>query len=185
MSSFEPKEPGENPVAADAVALLNYYFELGDTPSEVLVEEWLERYPPPWIRSAIIESLYQGRYKAISVSQILDVWERRQQAIQHYNYDFECLVGNNLPGNPNTPSDVPVSEDAPQSSLAETPDTAPLESNSPTIGQFTPDTDRSEFYIRLQAIAQHARDKQERQPSDTSEVPPTPPLEDATPTEND
>jgi hypothetical protein len=185
MSSLDKKEPGENPVAADAVALLNYYFELGDATIEALLEEWLERYPAPWIRLAIIESLYQGRYKAISVSQILEVWHRRQQVIQHFNYDFECLVGNNLPGKASTASPTsPVPEEALDSLTAETSDTEKKESNPPTIGQFTPDTDQSEFYTRLQAIAQHARQKLAREAVETSEVSDTTPTEDDAPTED-
>jgi hypothetical protein len=166
MSSLDKKEPGENPPAADAVALLQYYFELGDTTTETLLEEWLERYPAPWIRLAIIESLYQGRYKAISVSQILEVWHRRQQVLQHFNYDFECLVGNNLPSNsleiakPSPESATPANTDRTETPIVEEEEEAP-----PSISQFTPDTDRSEFYTRLQAIVQRAREKPQQDTS--------------------
>ncbi|MGB3238428.1 MAG: hypothetical protein WBB29_09045 [Geitlerinemataceae cyanobacterium] len=178
---MENKEPGESPVAAHVVALLNYYFELGNATAKALLEEWLERYPAPWIRLAIIESLYQGRYRAISVSQILEVWHRRQQVLQHFSYDFECLVGNNLPGNsPEIPETAPESETPADATTAETPVAEEEEATRPSIGQFTPNPDRSDFYTRLQAIVGRAREKRERETaaeasegSPTEEVAPT------------
>jgi hypothetical protein len=184
MSSLDKKEPDENSTAADVVALLNYYFELGDATAEELLEEWLERYPVPWTRLAIIESLYQGRYKAISVNQILEVWHRRHQVLQHFNYDFECLVCSNLSGNSGSTSPISLGSDAEEVAIApETPDVEDKEAIPPIIGQFTPDTDRSEFYLRLQAIAQKAREKREREAAaPVSDVQPT---TEITPTKED
>ncbi|HIK32021.1 MAG TPA: hypothetical protein IGS31_11865 [Oscillatoriales cyanobacterium M4454_W2019_049] len=178
MSSLDNNELGANPIATDAVALLNYYFELGNASADVLFEEWLDRYPASWIRLAIIESLYQGRYKAISVSQILEVWQRRHQVFQHFNYDFECLVCNNLPGNASEASAADSPADTAPTEMSPTGD---KETPPPTIGQFTPDADRSEFYARLSAIAQQARAKREREAAKNSEVPNPTPSEDAEP----
>lgn len=97
------------PVSANAtdfaVALLIHYsFDLsgysGYTARE-LVERWLNDYTADWINLAVIEALYRGRYKAISVEQILAAWQRRGIAIYHFNYEFECLIcGSNIPPKP-------------------------------------------------------------------------------------
>ncbi|MEO0408218.1 MAG: hypothetical protein AAF289_12780, partial [Cyanobacteria bacterium P01_A01_bin.135] len=75
--------------------LLQYYsFELGGLKPDEWVAQWRDRYPQHWLRSAIVEALYQGRYKVISVAQILDMWERRGQSVCHYNSEFERMVCN-------------------------------------------------------------------------------------------
>lgn len=77
--------------------LVHYIFDLaGYTPSE-LIDHWLKDYPARWVRLAVIESLYQGRYKAVSVEQILVFWKRRGQALYHFNHEFERLVCGNFP----------------------------------------------------------------------------------------
>jgi hypothetical protein len=88
-----------NDTAAKAAAwlLANFYFDLrGYQPCE-LVENWLNSYPGNWLRLAVIEALYQGRYKAISVEQILTIWHRRNQPLYHFNYEFETLICSKLP----------------------------------------------------------------------------------------
>jgi hypothetical protein len=80
-----------------AVALLMHYiFDLGGYTAVELVNRWLDDYPANWVRLAVIEALYQGRYKAISVEQILYVWHRRDQALPHFNHEFERLVCGDL-----------------------------------------------------------------------------------------
>jgi hypothetical protein len=85
---------------AYAVILLRHYgFELrGYTPEE-LVNLWLKTYQANWIRLAVIESLYRGRYKAVSVEQILTIWLRRGQPIHRFNGEFERLISRKLPKN--------------------------------------------------------------------------------------
>ena len=86
-------------VAADAAALLlaNYSFDLGRYKAAELVERWLSNYPADWVLLATIEALYQGRYKAKSVEQILTIWMRRQQPLYHFNQEFERLICRKLP----------------------------------------------------------------------------------------
>lgn len=85
------------PYATQAAILLTYYgFDLNSYDPETLVLGWLEVYDPAWVRSAIIEALYQGRYKAISVEQILVLWARRGQPLRHFNREFERIVCNEL-----------------------------------------------------------------------------------------
>ncbi|MBD2741459.1 hypothetical protein [Coleofasciculus sp. FACHB-1120] len=94
-------ESTQDSATAYATTLLLYYcFELirGYT-AEELVAHWLRNYEANWVRLAVIEALYQGRYKAISVEQILNFWSRRGQALYHFNHDFERLVCRNFPQN--------------------------------------------------------------------------------------
>ncbi len=94
-------ESTQDSATAYATTLLLYYsFELirGYTADE-LVAHWLRNFGASWVRLAVIEALYQGRYKAISVEQILNFWSRRGQALYHFNHDFERLVCRNFPQN--------------------------------------------------------------------------------------
>ncbi len=89
--------PTENlPIYANTL-LVHYCFELRGHNAEELVQSWCDRYQVKWVMLAIIEALYQGRYKAVSVEQILAVWQRRGQAIHHFNHDFERLVCRKIP----------------------------------------------------------------------------------------
>lgn len=76
--------------------LLHYIFDLGGYSAREKVEYWLRLYPANWVRLAAIEALYQGRYKAISVEQILNFWQRRGQVLPHFNCEFERLVCGNI-----------------------------------------------------------------------------------------
>ncbi len=91
-------EPTKNPVLSDSAALLlGYGFDLGVFEVEELVSYWSSYYPPHWLRAAILEALHQGRYKAISVGQILVIWRRRGQPLPHYSYEFERAVSTRFP----------------------------------------------------------------------------------------
>lgn len=56
--------------------LAYYHFDVGhDTPAA-----WAERWriwPEPWLWAALLEALYQGRYKAASVDYVLQAWRSR------------------------------------------------------------------------------------------------------------
>jgi hypothetical protein len=81
-----------------AANLLRYYsFDLSVRDMELQLYDWLITYPAPWIPAAVIEALYQGRYKSVSVEQILLFWQRRQQPQPLYGRDFEQLVCDRLP----------------------------------------------------------------------------------------
>ncbi|MBF2025252.1 MAG: hypothetical protein IGS48_00590, partial [Oscillatoriales cyanobacterium C42_A2020_001] len=92
--SYSPAQPSAT-LAADL--LHHYSFELGRYGLSQQVDIWLEYYPDQWLPTAIIEALYQGRYKAISVEQILNIWQRRGHPVYHFNHEFERLVCGNLP----------------------------------------------------------------------------------------
>jgi hypothetical protein len=81
-----------------AIALLiNYSFDLSGYSANELVERWQTQYPLNWLHLAVIEALYQGRYKAVSVQQILVFWQRRDQAIYHFNMEFERMICSKFP----------------------------------------------------------------------------------------
>ncbi|NDJ19233.1 hypothetical protein [Myxacorys almedinensis] len=85
---------------AHAIDLLTHYsFDLDGHSAAQLLDRWLRDYAPGWIRWAVIEALYQGRYKAVSVEQILKLWQRRQQPLYHFSYEFERLVCHKFPRN--------------------------------------------------------------------------------------
>jgi hypothetical protein len=91
-------EPTPDPIIAYAVALLSHYkFELRGYTAPELVNLWLRNYQANWVRLGVIEALYQGRYKAVSVEQILAVWARRGQPVFRFTHEFERLISRKLP----------------------------------------------------------------------------------------
>lgn len=79
--------------AASVIDLLTCYsFDLSGYTVDRLAEYWLQNYPADWIRLAIVEALYQGRYKAVSVEQILHLWRRRGKPLHHFSPDFERII---------------------------------------------------------------------------------------------
>ncbi|WP_416676446.1 hypothetical protein [Egbenema bharatensis] len=92
-----------NELAKDAAAidvtdlLTRYSFDLGGSTVERLVNSWLHQYPTQWLRLAVIEALYQGRYKAFSVEQILNLWKRRGRSLYRFNHEFERIVCGRFP----------------------------------------------------------------------------------------
>ena len=87
-----------NTTADFVVALLIHYsFDLGGYSASELIDRWLNDYPANWVRLAVVEALYQGRYKAISVEQILVFWNRRGQPLYHFKHEFDRLICSNFP----------------------------------------------------------------------------------------
>ena len=85
-------------ISAQAGALLIHYsFDISRDTVEELLGEWLAVYPAYWLRLAVVEALYQGRYKTVSVEQILVMWQRRGQPLYHFNHEFESLVCSSYP----------------------------------------------------------------------------------------
>ena len=132
--------PSSNRDLEQACLLLQEYsFELGGYVPEELMQLWQQalEVDPAWIRAAVLEALYQGRYKAFSVEQILSMWKRRRQPIRHFNPDFERLVFGPLdphfnptvfiPGPlaaaPNRPADRTVDQGEPPPAGPEDPST--------------------------------------------------------------
>jgi hypothetical protein len=117
----------QSPAASLTAALLTYYGSEGTRLAVRvnLLARWLKRYPESWVRLALIESLYQGRYKTISVEQLLELWQRRGRPTCHFNGEFETLVCHNIPRDltrfPHEPRDHGFSPKSP----ARRPETIP------------------------------------------------------------
>lgn len=96
-----------------ATILNQYRFEMRGYKAQELIERWLPTYSLNWIRMAILEALYQGRYKVISVEEILKIWHRRGHPTFHFTGEFERLVCKNLPdaqSNGKKPAVIPKQE---------------------------------------------------------------------------
>lgn len=88
MATFETNTD----IAKVRQLLHDYSFDVGDHNMDMVVVGWLQEFDLAWIGSAIVEALYQGRYKLISVEQILRLWQRRGQPLRHFNREFESII---------------------------------------------------------------------------------------------
>ena len=77
--------------------MTSYSFDTNQYSVETIVRQWQKNYRVHWIYLATIEALYLGRYKAISIEQILNGWYRRGQPNTHFNGDFERVISRKLP----------------------------------------------------------------------------------------
>lgn len=134
------------PAALETELLLSQYnFDLGSQDLARLIVSWLHVYPPAWLRLAAIEALYQGRYKAISVEQILAVWQRRGKPLPHFNPDFERMICSRL---------APLASPAPAArSLPSWSEAGPAQSFTPaeTIEPYHPPATQTPAIDRLTA----------------------------------
>jgi hypothetical protein len=85
-----------SPAASTSALLSHYSFDLGEHALNQLVENWLGVYPPRWVMAAVVEALYQGRYKASSVDRILFLWWLRGQPLHHFDFEFLDLICSGL-----------------------------------------------------------------------------------------
>lgn len=87
------KDPG----IVQTVSLLTAYgFDLRGLAPVQVINRWREDFSALWIRLAVIEALYLGRYKAISVEHLLKFWNKKGQPNLHFSADFERMVSHNL-----------------------------------------------------------------------------------------
>jgi hypothetical protein len=200
-----PSTGSERDFEQAKLLMAEYCFDLAGFAVEELVAIWHERLEaePSWIRAAVLEALYLGRYKAFSVEQILQGWKRRGHPVRHFNSEFERIVLG--PVDPMaskyaaltslSPSELllPQSESVtraadtsnnadPETETAETaaaadsaavvdlatddttesrspgpnPEQQELFSQPAPIQKFQPESESSEFYQRLQAVAHHS-----------------------------
>ena len=75
------------------VILTKYYsFDLGNYTIRELIIKWIKLYPHHWLPLAVTEAIYQGRLKAISIEQILNIWQKKGGVHYSFNYEFIRLV---------------------------------------------------------------------------------------------
>ena len=88
----------QNLAIAQIVTLMtSYSFDIDQNNVEELVQKWQKIYHVHWIYLATIEALYLGRYKAISIEQIMNSWLRLGQPKTHFGGEFERLISRKLP----------------------------------------------------------------------------------------
>lgn len=86
-------EQAKDAIAANVAELMaRYSFDLEGYGLDRWIELWLRQYPMEWLPKAVIEALYQGRYKAVSVWQLLELWSRRGRPVQHFSREFERMI---------------------------------------------------------------------------------------------
>jgi hypothetical protein len=85
------------PAELAAKLLTHYSFDLNGYNATELIDRWQVEYPIHWLHLAVIEALYQGRYKAISVQQILTFWRRKGETTYHFNMEFERMICSKFP----------------------------------------------------------------------------------------
>lgn len=92
------------PAELAAKLLTHYSFDLNGYNASELINQWQSEYPLHWLHLAVIEALYQGRYKAVSVQQILTFWRRKGETTYHFNMEFERMICSKFPERLTSPS---------------------------------------------------------------------------------
>jgi hypothetical protein len=77
----------------DPFAILRSYgFEVDESRQDVILADWEQQYGREWVLLALVEALHQGRYKLMSIGQILRCWERRGQPRLSFDREFQRMV---------------------------------------------------------------------------------------------
>ncbi len=96
--------------------LVHYCLELEEHSAQYWINQWVEQYSIEWITLAVTEALYLGRYKAVSVEQILVNWKRREKPSYHFTKEFERVISRRFPRNLREIKNHPISALVPSSS---------------------------------------------------------------------
>lgn len=93
--------------ARQAITLIkSFSLELKSYSADSQVLHWLNQYKAAWIRDAVIEAIYLGRYKIISVQHILSIWKKRGQPVRHFTPGFEQVIASHLGAPIHLPTDL-------------------------------------------------------------------------------
>ncbi len=77
----------------DAPAVLRAYgFEMDESRLAKTLADWEAHYSREWLMLALVEALHQGRYKLMSIGQILVCWARRGEPRISFDRDFQRMV---------------------------------------------------------------------------------------------
>jgi hypothetical protein len=83
------------------IAIEIYGLELDGDRVDTILASWLQKYDRTWILKAIVESLYRGRYKIVSVENILRDWQRLGNPRYQFTPEYEREILENIPHQPN------------------------------------------------------------------------------------
>jgi hypothetical protein len=82
-----------------------YGLEVDRDRVDIFLVSWYDRYESAWIFKAIVESLYRGRYKIVSVDNILKDWHRIGQPRYHFTPEYEWEIVHKIPEPTSQPPD--------------------------------------------------------------------------------
>jgi hypothetical protein len=80
-----------------AVIIKIYGLSLDEQQVEAILIAWFQKYDRAWILKAIVESLYRGRYKLVSIDNILKDWERIGQPRYNFTPEYEREILQKMP----------------------------------------------------------------------------------------
>jgi hypothetical protein len=103
------KNPDSNTTSYVNTLLVHYCLELEEHSAQYWINQWVEQYSIEWISLAVTEALYLGRYKAVSVEQILVNWKRRGKTFYHFTKEFERVISRRFPRNLRELKNQPIS----------------------------------------------------------------------------
>jgi hypothetical protein len=69
----------------------NFSQDLSNNLDRILDQRW-QNYHLDWIHLAVVEAIYQGRYKVASVDYILGFWQKRGVPICRFDREFERII---------------------------------------------------------------------------------------------
>lgn len=74
-----------------------YGLALDEQQVEAILANWFQTYDSAWILKAIVESLYRGRYKLVSVDNILKDWQRIGKPRYNFTPEYEREILQKIP----------------------------------------------------------------------------------------
>lgn len=79
------------------IVIKTYGLALDEQQVEAMLVTWFQTYDSTWIIKAIVESLYRGRYKLISVDNILKDWQRIGKPRYNFTPEYEREIFQKIP----------------------------------------------------------------------------------------
>jgi hypothetical protein len=74
------------------ILLTHYRFDLDSSSVETVAMTLVKKYDLQWIIWAIVEAIYQQRYKSVSVVRMLELWLQRGRTNYHFSGDYERSI---------------------------------------------------------------------------------------------
>jgi hypothetical protein len=131
-----------------------YGFDLEGQSPKLWIAQCRQYYPVEWIYLAIMEALHQGRYKIISIEQILRLWLKRGSSVYHFGEDFEFLINRTVPGESVSSISSMLIESPSWPITLDEDRSVDIYNNNLRISEFIPLVDASDFYQRLKALVE-------------------------------